>query len=145
MKRCLLDVNVFFAMVWPIHTHHQAARAWYESAGHRAWATSPLTELGVLRLLTNQAATLGGMSAQGALTVLDRAKEHPGHEYWELGSGLTLGLRASAARMQGHSQWTDAALLWQAANRKGVLVTFDAGVRELAGPEHRDLVLVLKR
>ena len=52
-------------------------------------------------------------------------------------------LDVSYLSLDGH--WTDAALVWQAVQRDGVLVTFDSGVRELAGREHRDSVLVLKR
>lgn len=44
----------------------------------------------------------------------------------------------------GHQQWTDALLLWQAASRGGVFVTFDSGVKELAAGELRSHVLLLK-
>jgi len=36
-------------------------------------------------------------------------------------------------------------LLWQATARDGVLVTFDAGVKELAAAELNGCVLLLKR
>jgi toxin-antitoxin system PIN domain toxin len=145
MKRHLLDVNVLFAMLWRSHVHYEAAHAWFESAGHRRWATSPLTQLGALRLLTNPRIVGGAMSAQRALELIVDATQYPRHEFWALDDGMTAGLRNFAERLQGYSQWTDAALVWQAVQRGGVLVTFDSGVRELAGREHRDSVLVLKR
>ena len=42
------------------------------------------------------------------------------------------GLESLAAKIQGFQQWTDAALLCLAVEKKGVLVTFDAGVKQLA-------------
>ena len=46
MKRCLLDVNVLLALLWPRHEGHGAAHTWFHTQGHRAWATSILTQLG---------------------------------------------------------------------------------------------------
>jgi hypothetical protein len=56
---------------------------------------------------------------------------------------MATGLKALAGRLQGHRQWTDAALLWQAMERDGVLVSFDAGVKELASRELGGRVLLL--
>jgi len=42
-----------------------------------------------------------------------------------------MGHNALASGFQGHRQWTDAVLLWQATERGGVLVTFDSGVKTL--------------
>ncbi|HEY1203331.1 MAG: TA system VapC family ribonuclease toxin [Bryobacteraceae bacterium] len=143
MNRHLLDVNVLLALVWRRHDGHAAAHAWFAKSGHRAWATSPLTQLGVLRLLTNPAVTQGAVSAAGALDVVHEATRHEGHEFWPLEGEMATGLKALAGRLQGHRQWTDAALLWQAMERDGVLVSFDAGVKELASRELGGRVLLL--
>jgi hypothetical protein len=58
---------------------------------------------------------------------------------------MTIGLRDLAARLQGHRQWTDAVLLWQATQHSGVLVSFDSGVKGLAPREAASRVLILKR
>jgi predicted nucleic acid-binding protein len=136
---------VLFTLVWPKHSHYQAAHEWFRASGARAWATNSLVQLGVLRLLSNPSITGETVSALDALETLKDAVRHTGHEFWALEDGMTAGLLPSAARLQGYSQWTDAVLLWQAVQREGVLVTFDSGVREMAGREHRDSVLVLKR
>jgi hypothetical protein len=52
-------------------------------------------------------------------------------------------MKPAAARLQGHRQWADAALLWQAAARGGAGATFDAGMKELASREGAGHVLVL--
>jgi len=144
MSGQLLDVNVLLALLWPRHQGHSAAHAWFARSGQRAWATSPLTQLGVLRLLTNPAVTQGAVNATTALVVLTEATRHAGHEYWPLNGDVCAGLKSVTARLQGHQQWTDAALLWQAIEHKGVLVTFDAGIKKLADREQGGLVLVLK-
>jgi toxin-antitoxin system PIN domain toxin len=141
----LADVNVLLALLWPRHESHSAAHAWFAKSGHRGWATNPLTQLGALRLLTNRSVTQGAVRASTAIEVLSEATRHSGHEFWPIERELTLGLRPFAARLTGHRQWTDALLLWQATARDGVLVTFDAGVKELAGAELNGRVLLLKR
>lgn len=145
MSRHLPDVNVLFALLWPPHESHAAARAWFAKSGHRAWATSPLTQLGVLRLLTNPAVTRGAVNAAIAVQIVDRATRHNGHEFWPLDRKMMDGLRAFAERLQGHKQWTDAALLCQSIDRDGLLVTFDAGLKDLAAREPGSRVLFLRR
>lgn len=144
MSRHLLDVNVLLALTWPRHESHVAAHSWFAKSGRRAWATNPLTQLGVLRLLTNPAVTQGAVSAATALEVLREATSHPGHEFWPLDRNTLLGLKAVAGRLRGHRQWTDALLLSHATERDGVLVTFDSGLKELAAGESSGRVLLLK-
>jgi uncharacterized protein len=137
MKRHLPDVNVLLALVWPRHKSHAAAHAWFAKSGQHAWATNVLTQLGVLRLLTNPALTQGSVSAATALDVLGQATSHAGHEFWPLDREIPSELKLMAARVRGHRQWTDAFLLWQAIQREGVFVTFDSGVKELATRQWR--------
>ena len=144
MNRHLPDVNVLLALLWPRHQSHAAAHAWFAKSGQHAWATNTLTQLGVLRLLTNPAVTQGAVSAPTALAVLSEATSHAGHEFWPLDREIPAGLKPLAARVRGHQQWTDALLLWQAMERDGVLVTFDSGVKELAAGELRDHLWLLK-
>ena len=47
----LLDVNVLVALLVPEHEHHVAAMDWFTGeAGTQGWATSAVTELGVIRV-----------------------------------------------------------------------------------------------
>ena len=144
MTRNLLDVNVLLALLWPRHEKHAAAHEWFRKSGHRAWATNPLTQLGVLRLLTNPAVGQGAVGALTALEVLGETTQHPGHEFWPLDGPISVLLYNLAGRLRGHRQWTDAVLLGQAVARDGVLVTFDVGVRELASRDHAAHVHILK-
>ena len=144
MSRYLLDVNVLVALVWPRHEMHAAAHTWFSKSGNKSWATSPLSQLGVLRLLTNPAVTQGAVKAHTALDVLHALTRHPGHEFWPLDQEMPTLLQSLATRLYGHKQWTDAALLRHAAGRGGVLATFDAGFKELAGKDLHTHLLVLK-
>lgn len=144
MNRHLLDVNVLLALVWPQHECYEAAHAWFAKSGRHAWATNPLTQLGVLRLLTNSAVTQGAVSAGAAIEAVAELTRHEGHEFWPLDREITTCLKASAGKLRGHRQWTDAVLLWHATERGGVLVSFDSGVKALAGRDSGGRVLVLK-
>jgi toxin-antitoxin system PIN domain toxin len=145
MKRQLPDVNVLLALLWPRLESHAAAHTWFARSGQYAWATNPLTQLGVLRLLTNPAITQAAVSATAALAVLSKAISHAKHEFWPLGHELPGSLPPLAARIQGHQQWTDAALLWHAKEHGGILVTFDTGLKDLAGEELARHVQLLKQ
>jgi len=145
MNRSLVDVNVLLALLWPPHEDHVAAQTWFAKSGRRAWATSPITQLGVMRLLTNSSVTRGAVSAATAIEVVAEAMQHEGHEFWPLQSQLTAGLRSISGKLLGHRQWTDAVLLLQAVERSGTFVTFDSGVAQLAGRELKDHLLLLKR
>jgi toxin-antitoxin system PIN domain toxin len=144
MNRHLPDVNVLLALLWPRHQSHAAAHAWFAKSGQRAWATNVLTQLGVLRLLTNPAVTQGAVSAATALGVLSEATTHAGHEFWTLDQEIPACLKPLAANVRGHQQWTDALLLWQAMERDGILVTFDAGIKALATGDLGGHLLLLK-
>ena len=145
MNRHLPDVNVLFALLWPRHEFYPAAQSWFADLGSSAWASNALTQLGVLRLLTNPSLTLGAVSAASALTTLAEVTRQDGHEFWPLQQNVALALQQVSSRLQGHRQWTDALLLTTAVERGGVLVTFDSGVKDLAGEAWQGHVLILKR
>jgi toxin-antitoxin system PIN domain toxin len=144
MKRHLLDVNVLLALVWPRHEGHHDAHAWFARVGRRAWATNPITQLGVLRLLTNSLIALHTVSPARALDVMAEATRHPGHEFWPMDRQVLDSLKPLASYLRGYHQWTDAALLCHAAEHDAALVTFDSGIAELASPELRNRVVLLR-
>jgi len=143
MSRALLDVNVLLALLWPGHVGHRAAMAWFGKTGRKAWASNPLIQLGVMRLLTNPKITQGAVSAPSALEVLAGATRHEGHEFWPLDQEVTAALRPICGGLAGYRQWADALLLEQAAERGGLVVTFDSGLKELAyGSKHGRVLLL---
>ena len=51
MTRYLLDVNVLIALVDPAHVQHDQAHEWFARTGLKAFATCPITETGLLRIV----------------------------------------------------------------------------------------------
>ena len=51
MSAALLDGNVLIALLDPRHIHHELAHTWLAGSAPRPWASCPLTENAVLRLL----------------------------------------------------------------------------------------------
>jgi toxin-antitoxin system PIN domain toxin len=145
MSRYLLDVNVLLALVWPRHVGYSTAHVWFAKTGHKAWATNPLTQLGVLRLLTNPAITQGVVSPRSAWDAVHEATRHPGHEFWPMKSEPAISMKDIAGRLHGHQQWADASLLVHAIEHSGVLVTFDAGIAAFAKHEAQGQVVLLKQ
>ncbi|MCP3728367.1 hypothetical protein M3I53_35550 [Paraburkholderia sp. CNPSo 3272] len=47
----LPDINVLIALLDAGHVQHEAAHKWFGRVGHSAWATCPLTENGVVRII----------------------------------------------------------------------------------------------
>ena len=54
-RPALLDVNVLVALFDPDHVHHDLAHDWFADHRSRGWATCPITENGVIRVLANPA------------------------------------------------------------------------------------------
>lgn len=54
-RAALLDVNVPVAFFDPDHVHHEAAHGRFAENRESGWATCPLTENGVVRILANPA------------------------------------------------------------------------------------------
>ena len=58
---------------------------------------------------------------------------HPAHAFWAGSLQVPAAVHGLEPRLQGHQQFTDAYLLALASRRRGVLATFDRGLRALAG------------
>ncbi|MBR8043172.1 PIN domain-containing protein [Burkholderia cenocepacia] len=121
----LLDVNVLIALLDAGHVQHEAAHEWFGSAAHAAWATCPLTENGVLRIIGNPRYpnTLGTPAAVAPLVTQLRA--HPGHTFWWDDLSLLNPEQVDVSRILATDQVTDTYLLALARVHGGKLATFD--------------------
>lgn len=127
----LLDGNVLVALVSPSHIHHAAAEQWF-AASDEAFATCPITQGTLLRILMN----LGQLTAAAALAVLHQLVAHPRHRFWPDALGYA---DISWRGVVGHRQVTDAYLAALARHFGGRLVSFDRGL----GVVHRDVATIL--
>jgi hypothetical protein len=94
-----------------------------------------LTQLGFVRIVSNPAFSRDALSPIEALALLGENVAHPAHEFWPDRLQVPPDVKGMEARLQGYKQLTDADLLAVAHRRKGVLATFDRGLRTLAGDE----------
>ena len=136
----LLDVNVLVALAWPNHVHHQAAHAWFDGEHRSGWATTPVTECGFVRVSCNRAAIAVATSPPDAVAVLSAMRALPGHVFWADDVPL---VGPEPHSMRSHADVTDVHLIALAQRHDGVVVTFDRGLRNLAGSRAADLVRVL--
>lgn len=77
------------------------------------------------------------------MAVLQMMKTYPGYSFWGIDESWVALTAPFAARIFGHQQVTDAYLLGLAIKKDGVLVTFDAAIQRLAGPEFKQHVVIL--
>jgi toxin-antitoxin system PIN domain toxin len=132
LTTALLDLNVFLALVWPAHEHHHSAHEWFKSRGKSKWASCPLTQLGVVRLLSNPAFSADALTLDQALVLLKRNLDHPLHEFWPDSLTVPRSFEGLVQHVGGHRQTTDIYLLGLAIRRSARLATFDTGVKQVA-------------
>lgn len=121
----LLDVNVLIALIDPLHPHHMRAHDWFQSHAQNAWATCPITENGVIRIVGHPRYpnTPGRPSIVAAM--VGKLRSLPGHVFWPDAVSLLDVAHVDASRLLVPAQLTDTYLLALAASKKGFLATFD--------------------
>lgn len=140
----LLDVNVLIALLDPGHVQHEAAHAWFERSGHQAWATCPLTENGVLRIVGNPRYPNTLETPAAVAPLVTQLRAHRGHEFWADGVSLLDATQVDPSRILATDQVTDTYLLALARSRGGTLATFDRRLVVDAvpnGAEHLEVIV----
>jgi uncharacterized protein len=140
----LLDVNVLVALFDPAHVYHEAAHAWFGVNRIRRWATCPLTENALVRVLSNPRISWpahgGGGCGLAAADLLFESRP------CLLGDSISMRdhARFHWNRIQGHRQLTDVYLLALSVSNEGRLATFDSAISirsvQAAKPPHLELV-----
>jgi toxin-antitoxin system PIN domain toxin len=122
--RALLDVNVLIALLDAGHVMHGCAMTWLEREASRGWASCPLTENAVVRIMSQPGYPTPRPAAQVAerLAIACAAAEH---DFWPADVSLMESGLIDWRRILGHRQVTDAYLLALAVRNNGRLVTFE--------------------
>ena len=125
--RALLDVNVLIAALDAGHVHHPRVRGWLGAEGTGGWASSPLTQNGCVRIMSQP----GYPSPLRPTDVIERLREatgHPAHAFWADDISLLDSKLIRADRVLGPRQVTDVYLLALAVRHGGRLVTLDGRI-----------------
>lgn len=126
----LLDVNVLIALIDPAITHHAKAQDWFASVGRHAWATCPLTENGVIRIVGNPRYPNSPGSPKDVAELLALFTQTSGHEFWPDDISLLDHSKFDHSRLLNTSQVTDSYLLALAIAHGGQLATLDRRLLE---------------
>ncbi len=125
MTRYLLDVNVLIALIDPTHVQHDRAHRWFAAKGRLAWATCPLTQNGVLRIVGHSRYPNSPGNPAAVAQLLAAFLALDGHEFWPDDVSLLDPHRVDASRLLDSAQITDSYLLALACAHAGKLATFD--------------------
>jgi toxin-antitoxin system PIN domain toxin len=121
----LLDVNVLIALIDTFHTAHEDAQRWFETSGAPSFATCPITENGVIRILSNpRYPNMQGSPAEVA-RAFGRLCTMPGHHFWRDEVSLVGSPHVDPEKIFTPAQVTDTYLLALAQAKGGQLATFD--------------------
>jgi len=121
----LLDVNVLIALIDPTHVSHDAAHLWFHREGRRSWATCPITENGVIRIVGSSKYPNTPGSPAVVAEIVRQLREAPGHVFWADSASLLDSKRVDISEVLTAKQVTDSYLLALAVEHGGGLATFD--------------------
>jgi toxin-antitoxin system PIN domain toxin len=133
----LLDVNVLVALFDPEHVHHEAAHGWFGVRQSVGWATCPLTENGLLRVISSSAYPGRRTTLVDAVDRLARFRASGHHSFWPDSISLCDAPYLDLTQVRGPAQLTDAYLLALAVAKEGTLATFDRRIALASVPEAR--------
>ena len=135
LKIFLPDVNVWLALSSRRHLHSQTAKTWFEEVGEGQAVFCRITQMGLLRLLTNR-------NAMG-VDVIDQARAWAVYQmlaadwrvrYFDEPDGVEGAWRDLTRKPQPAVRlWTDAYLQALAQLWGLQVVSFDRGYQKLAG------------
>jgi len=127
--RALLDVNIIIALLDPDHAFHERAHKWWGANSSRGWASCPLVENGVVRIMSNpNYSRKARFTPPDLIGRLEKLTAQSNHEFWPDEISLRDEKLFASDRIHSSKQIGDLYLLALATKRRGRLVTFDQGI-----------------
>jgi toxin-antitoxin system PIN domain toxin len=136
----LYDVNALVALALTTHQHHRAAHR--HLATVTSWATCPVTEAALLRLLLNPAVTGRPRETPEVAAVLSGFRTDP-RWHWVADDSTLAAPMIDIAPLTGHQQVTDLHLVNLCARVGLTLATFDTALPTWLVPTDRRHVEVI--
>jgi uncharacterized protein len=127
----LLDGNVLIALTVEDHLHHAQAEAWLAGNEEVEFATTPITQGTLLRLLIRHA-----VRASDAIELMARTTADSRHTFWSDDRPYD---DQTLRGVIGHRQVTDSYLASLARHRAARVATFDSGFAA-AHPDVAELI-----
>ena len=126
----LLDVNSLIALLDSDHVRHGVMQRWFDEHSRDGWATCPITENGLIRVVSHANYPSGRRSPAEIVNTLRHLKlaRADSHQFWPDAVTLTDETLFRCQYLVGSRQVTDAYLLGLAAKRGGTLVSFDGSL-----------------
>lgn len=119
-----IDDDVLFALNDEGHIHHLTASRWLAQHMHLGWASCPLTQNGMLRIMSQASYK----NVQGLSVLFEKLRNEtsqPYHVFWPNDFSLLHQAFIDADKLLSPRQLTDAYLLAPAVKHGGRLITLD--------------------
>ncbi|MEP6848223.1 MAG: TA system VapC family ribonuclease toxin [Acidobacteriota bacterium] len=127
--RALLDVNFVIALFDPDHVFHERSHDWWAANRTNGWASCPLTENGVVRIMSNPNYSRKARFTPGDIIArVEKFATDADHEFWPDEISLRDESFFDRRRLHTSHQLTDLYLLALATQNNGRLVTFDTAI-----------------
>ncbi len=124
----LLDVSVLVALFDAGHMAHEPTHDWFTDNRALGWASCPITENGLIRVLGTPAYPAGLTPVPEITARLDALCAATDHQFWPDDVSLRNHARFNVSAVRGYRQLTDVYLLGLAVQRGGRFVTLDQRV-----------------
>lgn len=122
----LLDVNILIALADTEHQQHELVANWFFSEKSRSWATCPITENGMIRILASKSYGYTD-DIESVRQFLIRMRSLPGHQFWE--DSISLCDKNRITQLHHSKATTDLYLLALAVKNKGQFATLDQKIK----------------
>ena len=143
--RALLDSNALIALLDSDHSFNEQATEWFLNNRELGWASCPLTENAVLRVLTNPGySRLDRFSLVELRSLFKHNIQLTDHQFWPDDISLLDDNLVRPEYVLGPKQLTDIYLLALAVKNGGRLVTFDEkiSVSAVVGATDQNLCII---
>jgi uncharacterized protein len=123
----LLDINALIALFDVDHAHHARAKLWLDANIQFGWATCPITQNGMIRIMSQRAYPRASTTHDMALRLREATAE-PTHTFICDDISFTDAMRVHADGVLTAANITDIYLLALAVSHNARFVTFNHGV-----------------
>lgn len=135
MRSYFPDINVWIALAYRGHTHHNSAAEWFTQIDRENLYFCRFTQMGFLRLLTHRSVMQHEVRTQqeawriyDSLLADERVAFLPEPDNQNIEDGFR---RLTTSRASSNRQWSDAYLAAFAMTADLTLVTFDRGLHQI--------------